>query len=208
MSHPTTAHITQLDDGCFTAGDDCSVCTLLTAVMWATDGKVGPQSHAEVPHWVRMVREWAGKPHGGLLFRGHTFRAYQSRGLMEECRKVHVAPIKAEYAQNIGWGTLGRRVVSGQLAHLAVDYGVLRSGNAPTGSATYSGGHSLPVVGAHKVAHHLHVWDGDPLFDGRRDGIPDGWQDARLMDFRKAAGAWGANPPGAGHATAIFVRKV
>lgn len=200
-----TKLLTQLDNGAPTAGDDCSVMTLLNAVRVITDGRVGPQRHSEVKEWVADVRHWAGKPTGGLLFRADTFQAYQHPTLAARLQREGFR-MRAEYQRSITWSALTARLKAGWLCHLAVDYGVLRAGKAPSGSVTFRGGHSLLLM-RHGIMPVGVVRDGDPLFDGRRKGIPDGWTDARLADFRLAAGRWGAIPPGVGKATAIFVKR-
>lgn len=197
--------LTQLDNGAPTSGDDCSVMTLLNAVRWASDGRAGPRHHAEVDDWVADVRRWAGKPRGGLLFRGDTLQAYQHPQLAARLAREGVR-MRVEYRQGISWDALTARLRSGWFVHLAVHYGVLNDGRAPSGSTSFRGGHSIALVEPHRSGGRLMVRDGDPLFDGRRRGIPDGWTDARLIDFKRAAGAWGAIPPGYGKATAIFIK--
>ncbi len=201
--------LTQLDSGAPTASNDCAVITALNSIRWASGGKVGPRNHGELKDWVHEYRRWAGVTENrGLLFRSETFAAYRHHELAKLFVDAGLSPIRAEYVARIGWGTLGRRIQADEFCHLAVNYGVLRSGgHLPMGSQTFSGGHSIGLFNAHEVHDHLHVSDGDPLFDGRRAGIPDGWQDARLLYFRRAAGTWGQFPAGIGHAYAIFIRR-
>jgi hypothetical protein len=206
---PPLELLTQLGSGASTAGNDCAVITALNSIRWASDGKVGPRNHGELKDWVRAYREWAGvSENRGLLFKAETFAGYRHHELQKRFADAHLPPMQVEYVARVGWGTLIRRIQAGQFCHLAVNYGVLRANHhAPTGSTMFSDGHSIGLFGAHEVQGRLHVFDGDPLFDGRRAGIPDGWQDARLYNFRKAAGNWGRFPAGVGHAYAIFIRK-
>lgn len=115
--------------------------------------------------------------------------------------------MRAEYKFKIGWYSLVKRIQSGQFCHLALDYGTLRRGTAPMGSDTFSGGHSIGLLLAPSHRGHVYAWDGDPLFDGRRGEYPRGWQSARLLAFRAAAGDWGMPVAGDGHAYAIFLRR-
>ena len=214
MTEPTFPLLTQLDSGAPTAPADCSVVTLENAVKWASDGKVGPIKGvpAMLPQsqrsWAAEVRKWAGvTANRGLLFHTETFRAYKSVELAKLFRAAGLQPPVVEFAGNVGWGEVGRRLKAGQAVHLAIDYGVLRNSPVPVNSLTFSGGHSVLLVGFMREHYHQHTWYGDPLADGRRAGIQKGWQDERLLNFRAAAGAFGNPHPGAGRADCIFVHK-
>ena len=47
--------------------------------------------------------------------------------------------------------------------------------------------------------------DGDPLFDGRRAGVPKGWQRTHASYFAEAAAAWAKD--GDGLVDCIVVRR-
>lgn len=215
MSRPTL--LTQLDDGAPTAGYDCSVITLLNGMRYCSDGKAGPHKHAEVNDYVRDVRVVARNLHTGLLMQGDTLEAYQSAWFRHEFTKRGVTPPRVEYRHNIGWATMLERVHRGQFAHIAVDYGPVNDGPAPSGALDFRGDHSLAVVDDY-IGSRRHVFAhvGDPLFDGRTrwvviNGVgrwytyPKGWQGTRLIHYREGAGRWGQHPPGPGRLTAIFL---
>jgi hypothetical protein len=143
-----------------------------------------------------------------MLVKGDCFEVYQHPEYRKLFKDAGLKPPVATYHFKLPWGQL-KDELRGQkkVAHMAVNYGVLRNGGAPTASLTFSGGHSLALVGARNVNGRVWTHDGDPLFDGRRKGIPDGWQSARLNEFMAAAGAFGSSPPGTGFATCIIVAR-
>jgi hypothetical protein len=143
------------------------------------------------------------------MFHDETYAMYTHRELRQEFHDAGLRTPIIEYHAGIGWNTLGERIQDGWLAHIAIDYGVLRLGDAPMGSETFNGGHSVIANNGRKqrATGHLVATLGDPLFDGRREGIPKGYQTVRFSDYRDAAGRWGSHPVGAGHAYVILVRK-
>jgi hypothetical protein len=214
MSRPPL--LTQLNDGASTAGYDCSVITILNGMRDCSDGKAGPQKQIQVDDYVRETRQVARNLHMGFLMEGDALQVDNSAWFRHEFQKHGLTPPRVEYRHNIGWGTLLRRLHSGQFVHLAVDYGVLNDGDAPTGSLDFRGDHSVAIVDDYNGPHgHRYAHIGDPLFDGRtrwvaRSGgrwwtYPKGWQGARLLEYRNAAGRWGSHPPGPGRCTAIFL---
>jgi hypothetical protein len=198
---------TQLKTGSGTEGDDCGVLTILNITLWASRGRIGPKDQSEVASWVKRVRRWAKRPSGAMLVRGDCFEVYQHPEYLKLFKDAKITPPKATYNYKLPWGTLRDRLRAGQASHMAVNYGVLRYGDAPMGSATFNGGHSLALVGARLIAGKTWTYDGDPLFDGRRKGIPDGWKSAKLADFKAAAARFGSNPPGNDFATCITVKR-
>lgn len=203
MTLPTLR--TQLNSDSGTQGEDCGAVTILNAIRWASNGKVGPRTQGDVGYWVRKVRGWANKTRGGLLLRGDCLEIYKHPELKRAFERAGVMPLRATYLFRVGWGRAITLARTGDFLHLGVDYGVLDRSNAPMGSDTFRGGHSIGLTGPHRSHEHLHVWDGDPLFDGRRGEFPRGWSDARLLDFRAAAAAWSGVKPG--YATFIVIRR-
>jgi hypothetical protein len=197
---------TQLNTGSGTEGSDCGPVTIINAMLWASDGKVGPQSQKEVGEWVKKVRVWARKRTGALAVRDNQLRAYNSPEMAYEFHKVGLKPPKATYYFRLPWRTL-REILKKNGVHLAVNYAWLRAGKAPVGSRTFSGGHALFMQGDTPAHRYVHTNVGDPLFDGRRRGIPDGYQDTRLFNYREAAGKFGSIRPGVGYATCIVLKK-
>lgn len=198
---------TQLNTDSRTSGDDCGAVTCINGIIWASDGKVGPKSQDEVGDWVRRVRRWSNKPYGGLLLAGDCLQIYKHPSLRDRFKEANVMPMIATYAFRTTWDTVGRQLIAGRFVHLPVNYGVLRRGDAPMGSDTFRGGHSIALLHAPSQNGRRRVWDGDPLFDGRRGEYPKGWQNAKLVDFKAAAAAWGKPLAGYDHAYAIFLRR-
>jgi len=77
----------------------------------------------------------------------------------------------------------------GKFVQVAIDYGTWRSLVKETGSTTFSGGHSIGLMGQKKWQDGTVVWlVFDPLEDGRRAGIKQGpvwrprWKVIRAME--------------------------
>jgi hypothetical protein len=199
---------TQLRTGSGTEDKDCGPATVVNLILWASDGKVGPKNQHEMGAWVKLVRRWARNSNAPFRLRRDALRAYKHPELAYRFKKAGLKPLSATYYFDIRWSTLAKYVVHNGV-HLAVDYGILRQGKAPMGSPTFNGGHSLAMIGGSKPAgsHYLFTNVGDPLFDGRRKSIPDGYQYTRMFNYREAAGKFGSFPPGGGKATCVVVRK-
>lgn len=199
---------TQLGTGSATAGDDCSALSIINAIRVVSGGKVGPKTQAQVAEWVRQVRQWGGaKLHGpdaGMLFRTQTLRAYRSKGMARAFNAAGLHAPKVGYFDRVPFRDgVVRSLDDGGVVHLPVNYGVLRRGDAPMGSTVFNGGHSLVLVGyRHNRRGQVLTRDGDPLFDGRRKGIPKGWRWTRAAYFADAAAAWTA---GAGDLVSFIV---
>ena len=200
---------TQLNTGAPTDGDDCSPVTIINAIKWASNNQINIKQ-SDVARWVKKIRVWANRPRGGFFLMRDTFAVYEHPEFKAEFTKRGLKPPVATYHDRANWDVLVRRAKAGHFVHLAVNYGTLRAGHAPTGSSSFSGGHSLALLHAPKVSAHRHrliVWDGDPLFDGRRQGIPDGWVGAPLVEFKRAAGNWGKPLADYGNCYMITLKK-
>jgi len=199
--------LTQLNTGSPTAGDDCACLVICTAIRWASYGRVGPKSQAEVKEWVQQIRVWANKPRGGLLMHGDVLQVYRHADLHRAFDRAGASPFSAGYYQGVGWEGIKGGLYADRFMHLPVDYGVLRRSDAPMGSEFFRGPHSVGLLGARNSRGRVFTNVGDPLFDGRRPGIPKGWKVVRLRDYRAAAGAWGQRPAGEGKATVVVIKR-
>jgi hypothetical protein len=200
---------TQLNTGAWTEGDDCGPVTIVNAIKWASDNKIDIKQ-SEVAEWVRKIRRWAERPYGGFFLERDCLRVYRSSEFRQEFFKRGLIPPTPAYYRRGSWDTVYRKLKDGNFLHLPVDYGDLRSGYAPTGSFTFTGDHYVALLHAPRISrkkNYVVVWDGDPLFDGRRDNIPDGWQHTRLSYFKKAAGEWGRPEAGYGYAYFIALKR-
>lgn len=201
---------TQLRTGSPTAGDDCSAVTMLNAIRWASRGKVGPASQAQVAGWVHTIRQWSGaklaSPGAGMLFRGQTFRGYRSPNLARTLSAAGYG-IHAGYLDRVPWKAVVNALRDGAYVHLPVDYGVLADGGqVRVASPTFRGGHSVALVGYELNARgQVRTWLGDPLADGRRKGIPRGWRMTHASYLAAAAAAWAKD--GDGLVDCIVIRR-
>jgi len=197
---------TQLDTGSPTASDDCAAVTALNLIRWASHGRVGPDGQHEVAAWVKRFRVAAGGGSamtGGMFIRAEVLKALRSSWLRGEFQKHGLKPLLTDYYFRIDWEDLKKIGQKGHGILLPLDYGTLIRGKAPIGDPNFYGDHSVGLIGFRTVSNRVYTNDGDPLFDGRRHGIPDGYQDTRWHYFKDAAGDFAVN----GKATAIIVKR-
>lgn len=96
----------------------------------------------------------------------------------------------------------------GRCLVVAINYGTLNDlMPALSGSPTFRGGHAIALQGL--VRQNGVAWTrlGDPLHDGRRQGIPRGWQTVRVRRYLRAAETWGLPRVGKGKAAVLWVAK-
>jgi hypothetical protein len=201
---------TQLNTGARTEGEDCGPVTIINVIKWASDNQIRI-GQSDVDEWVRKIRVWARRPWGGFFLERDCLRVYRHPEFKALFTNRGLKPPTALILRKVSWQTTFMRYVKqGYAAHLPVNYGVLRwTGRAPVGSEMFNGDHYVLLLHAPRRSKYgrVIVWDGDPLFDGRRDGIPKGWQQAPSWAFRAAAGRWGDYPAGEGKCYAIVLRK-
>jgi len=200
---------TQLNSNSGTQGDDCGPVTIINVIKWASDNNIAIHQ-SQVGMWVRRIRDWANKPTGGLLLAGDCLQVYENINFKKLFYDIGYHAPEVNYQFRKSWyDSLAPKLRGGQMIHLGVDYGVLRDGRAPTASSTFRGGHYLCLLNGGVNSHgDRMVWDGDPLFDGRRD-YPKGWQKTRLAYIKAAAAEWGAEyiQPGYNKASFIAIKK-
>lgn len=204
--------VTQLGTGSPTAGDDCGAVAPVNAVLLLSGGKVGPQDPSEDKDWVALMRGLGHNITGPMLVRGDTTEALNSPTLDKAFKSAGLPGIVATYYHHLSWNAMKQHLRKRHVVLLAVKHSVLIAGKAPVGSLTFQGGHLLALAGLRNVGGRVWVNDGDSLFDGRAipgptpGRYPDGYQEARLPEFRKAAARFGTKPPGLGKATCIVVK--
>lgn len=210
---PNTRTIDQLQTNAPTESDDCTVASSLTVMLDVSHGFVGPRHPSDDEEWVAWFRRLAGKSYGALRIRRNVYRAWRHPDLKRAFSRRGLTPPDVEYVFACPWQEVKRRLMNGWSVLLAVDYGVLRRGHAPIGSLTFNDGHLLPLRHASKDAGRYWTADGDSLLDGRDipgptpGNYPEAWVQAKLADFREAAGKFGDPAPGTNKATVIFVRR-
>lgn len=219
---------TQLRSGSGTEGEDCGAIACINLIKWASHGKVGPKSQAELAGWVRQVRVWANRPTGPMLVEGDIFQVLNSKALQEAFSHAGVGRMYAWYHYGIPWGEL-RGWLAGSTDHaamVAILYGAARHDGAPAGSESFDGGHAVTMHGMARLRIRIKGkfrkrWQtvvGDSLMDGRRRPgslrrYPKGYVRARFYRYRRAAGSFGkgpngeSRPIGQGRAIAITVRR-
>jgi hypothetical protein len=87
---------------------------------------------------------------------------------------------------------------------LGVDYGAVNDlMPGLSGSSSFRGGHYVVLWGLEDGWTRL----GDPLHDGRRPGIPRGWQTVRALRYLRAAETFGEPAAGKGRAKVCVIRE-
>lgn len=212
---------------------DCGPTCCVNAVLALSGGKVGPRTIVHVPghgdpaddahrqrqedaDWVQLFRDLAKNPDKPFLIRGDIAESLNSPHIDRLFRAQGLPGIRAEYHAKMSWQDMKAEARQDHVIILAHDYGVLRQGKAPTASQSFSGDHVLNITGLKSVKRRVYINDGDPLFDGRLipgptpGRYPDGYQVARLPQFRKAAARFnsgdGGVSPGMGYATCVVVK--
>ena len=162
------AHQTQLD-GSATQGEDCWVRTASMAVDFATYG-------GKVPS-VKAIRDRADVPSGA----GNTAdqeRAIESYDTPDETGGRQ----DLEYHRHVAdpWGDLPVNPLTNaaKVVILSIDYGVVNAQKPVlSGDPNFDGNHSVIFAGSRVNGDgKTEVLCFDPLYDGRRSGIPQGPQ--------------------------------
>ena len=197
-------HVKQLQTGSRTASVDCGPAGLLMALQAASGRSIRVPRDLQAD-WIAALRR--EMPHGptwpatrldGLrtaVLSDLTTGAFLAAGGK---RRPVSGRLTMTYDQVVSLLERGRSVV------VAVSYAAVNDlMPALSGSTTWRGGHAIALQGL--VSQHGVDWThlGDPLHDGRRPGIPRGWQTVRVRRYLRAASAWGG--VGAGRAAVLWI---
>jgi hypothetical protein len=204
---------TQLNTGAATHGEDCGPLACINATECASDGKVGPRYQKDVADtgddvrgWVRLMRAWANNATKPFMFPTDFMDALTDPDLARIFNQMGLPRLRPQAYSGGTWDTMKKWLRLDYPVILAVDYGVLNAGKAPTGDPAFDEGHVIVLAGSDVRKRLVYVNDGDSLFDGRRAGIPKGWTETRLRYLKAAAARFGSSPPGTDKADFIVVR--
>lgn len=144
-------------DGSTTAGEDCGVSTVSTAVDWSTRGDKHPSTE--------KVRKNMGVPSGPT-------------NTADQKKACDAFQVPYERLVSAPVGRLKDAILENKFVSVSMDYGRV-SNNHPelSGDKDFHGSHTIGVLGhRHREDGSLEVGVWDPLYDGRRSDIPDGAQ--------------------------------
>lgn len=195
----------QLETGAKTEGADCGPRTLINLMLASSRGKVGPRTAAQQDDWTADVRRWMGKPGNVATTPADLVKAWASSTLSDRFTKAGLYKPKLTRHNDDDQSKILRGISDDRMYGVCVDYGVLRATDAPTASSTFTGGHWIMLTGRASHGEHIDVLDCDPLFDGRRKGIPHGPTVAVFNDFRDAMAKFGEQDPGRGNFDGVSV---
>lgn len=194
-------HVKQLQTGTPTAAHDCGPAATLMALQGACDGLRVPRD--EQAEWIRLLRLQMTHP---------SFWPATSLPVLAEAvgSDIVEGAYAAEHRQRphgVGMTVTHQQAMNYLDQHcwlvVGIDYGRLNDLMPHLSGSTFRGGHFIalgPLPGAVAML-------GDPLHDGRRPGIPRGWQTVHPMRYLRAAETFGGrSDPGHGRAKIMVVR--
>lgn len=185
-------HVKQLQVPSPSKSTNCGPCALLMALQVGARMSV-PFDQQDT--WLRDLRRLMGKPIGATTLLDHE-RAAES----ERVGGAYLGAGRRDPSMLVVTAThdlVAERLRDGHPMVLLIDYGRLNDlMPALSGSPTYRGLHFVCLAGFDSGWTRL----GDPLHDGRRAGIPKGWQTVRVMRYLRAAETAGTPAAGKGHA--------
>jgi hypothetical protein len=159
-------------DGSSRAGDNCAPASEAARDIRDRQG-VRPSKGSPWPPTGASIRNASSDRSGGMTPRQTAAVSLDVYGLGSD---VHIAT----WREIIDWLRAG-----GSLT-LLVKYRAI-SAAGKSGSPGFYGSHSIPLCGIKGSGSSIYIKSGDPLYDGRRRGIPLGPQWIKLSVLRKAA---------------------
>src|SRR6187549_2813572 len=103
---PLPRLVKQLETGAGTGGDDCGFASLVTVILYASQGKVGPKSSHEWKEWIRLVRELADRPTGNCRFRAHALPVLRHEHLADRFRAKGLKPMPTALLSGASFDTM------------------------------------------------------------------------------------------------------
>lgn len=152
--------ITQLDGSAF-AGSNCAPTSWANMLVSQQRGHRPAKGSPWYPSG-RSLRNQSGDTSGGITPSLLDYTVNRVYGIDNEVRIATLA-------------TVQQHLDDGYAMVVLLDYSAI-SAAGMSGSPGFGGAHSITVVGTKVVNGTVRWLDGDPLYDGRRAGIPKGWQ--------------------------------
>ena len=199
-------HIKQLGTGSRTATTDCGPCADLHALQGASGAAIRIPRHLQA-EWIDALRDqmthgptWPAtrlSDQRTALLSGFTRGAFLEAGGL---RRPVSGVLIAKHDDIIRWLIQGRTLV------VAVSYAAVNDlMPSLSGSSTFRGGHAISLQGLERDRSVAWTRLGDSLHDGRRKGVPRGWQTVRVRRYLRAAEAWGSPRVGKGRAAVLWL---
>lgn len=160
-------------DGSSFAGTNCGACSEAMRIVSQQKGVRPSKGTPWFPTGASIRRE-TGDTSGGLMPSQTTRASYNEYGV------EHATP-------RIGdWDDVPEYLFKGYAVDLLVSYGPID--DYRSGSPGFRGNHRIVLVGITDSSNWRRALSADPLYDGRRAGIPRGQQWIPLQVLRTAAG--------------------
>lgn len=201
-------YVYQLTTGLPTESKDCGPSATTNAQIALSKGRVGPDDHQEDRQWILQTRSAAGNMTEPFFVKRDVEAVLDKRIIDAFFRAEGLTEVDAVYHLKLPWTAMKDELRKGNVVILAVDYGALNKGDAPSGDPDFRGDHYIVLAGIRTVNRRAYTNVIDSLFDGRRSGIPDGPQVVRLPQLRYAAQQFGPPKlrPGRGYCTCVVLK--
>lgn len=200
-------HVKQLQTGSPTAGFDCGPAADLMALQGASGAGIRPQ-RVDQKDWIIELRKDMKRgptwPATTLDGQRASFLGRLMVGAFLGLRKGLWRPVTGVFT--MPHSQVIKLLSEGRCLVVAVNYGTVND-KLPrlSGSTTFRGGHAIMLQGLARQRGVAWTRLGDPLHDGRRAGIPKGFQRVRVRRYLQAAETWGG--VGKGRAAVLWVSK-
>lgn len=198
-------HVRQLQTGSPTRGTDCGPSSLTMALEVASGPGLRPglDLHAD---WIAALRlemthgpAWPATTlpnHMDAAMSDLTMGAFLAVGRRRPIAQYRVLP----------FDDIADALRRGCAVVVGIDYGRLNDLMPRlSGSPAFRGQHFVCLQGHERTRGSAWTHLGDPLHDGRRPGIPRGWQTVRLARYLRAAETFGTPKAGAGKAKVCLI---
>jgi hypothetical protein len=200
-------HAKQLQSGSRTATTDCGLCSLVMALQ-VVSGPALRVPRERLSSWIAALRtQMTPPPFWPATTLPNHEQAAESRLVDGAYLAVGRAPTSASYLV-LPHGIVVEHLRRGSAVIVGIDYGRLNDLMPRlSGSTTFRGGHYVVLWGYEAQGGVAWTRLGDPLHDGRRPGIPRGWQTVRVLRYLRAAETFGVPDAGKGRAKVCIVRE-
>lgn len=200
--------VKQLQTGSPTAPVDCGPATVTTGIRWASRHELAI-GLTRARRWIQRLREqmthltfWPATSlynHEEGVESRPTARRFRASGYRSPNLTLQVST----------HDNLIEELKQGHFIDLGIDYSIVNHLMPKlSGSPGYMGGHFVGLLGYGKNSRGVEwTWLYDPLFDGRRDGIPLGAQMVRVRRYLRAAETFGTPDAGPGRAKYAVLKR-
>lgn len=200
-------HQKQLPTGHPLAGTNCGPTVELVSLGYTSNNQIRPRGAARAK-WITAIR--------APMVRSSSWPSTTLRNIVESVTSKLIAqrfrtrkekPPTARFVR-VTHDQAVKLLKRGFFLYTAIDYGRLNKLMPRlSGDSDFRGGHAIGLLGYADDRNGKWTWLEDPLHDGRRPGIPKGWQKVRIKRYLRAAESWGVPKAGPGRAYVVIIGK-